>query len=394
MNRRNQGFTLLEMLVVIAIFGFVLAGTSKMLVSMLGVHQQQSKIAESNIEGIIGLELLRQDIGKAGYGLPWNGPTPTSPSILPNYNEATGNPNNLNDMPTNPPRGIVSANNAGWNGADYLVIKAANIATNATCNKWTYLTSGATSTTTQWSQASENLSTNERVMVFMSGYYTPPSKQSPPTSNSEAYARILVVDALGSFSAKYPSLVGLASKMTGTGVVYGIDPNNDLRMPFNRADYYVKPPTTGTLPQRCAVGTGILYKAVVNQSDGNMTEMPLLDCVADMQVVFGYDPTGTGTPLLYTEDIITPSISWTATGAAANGAQAIRDHVKEVRVYILAQEGRKDTDFIYPTNSVYVGGDTFIGNSHGRPFDLTGITKWQNYRWKIYTLIVTLDNLL
>ncbi len=34
--------------------------------------------------------------------------------------------------------------------------------------------------------------------------------------------------------------------------------------------------------------TGILYKGTVNHADGLLTELPLLDCVADMQVIFGW----------------------------------------------------------------------------------------------------------
>jgi prepilin-type N-terminal cleavage/methylation domain-containing protein len=363
MNRRNEGFTLIELLIVMAIFGIVLAGTSQMVVSMLTTHRQQSKIAETNIEGIIGLEMLRQDLGKAGYGLPWNG--------LINYSEAASNPYSLNDAP-NPPKGIVSKNDVSVGpaliGTDYLVIKAANVATNTACNKWTFLSpdNGSTSWTSS-TPTSDNFASTDRVIILKPG--------SPST---ESTARILVTS--GVFFAQWISTSALASTMTTTGIVYGIDPNTDLRMPFNRADYYVKQPTTG-MPQRCAAGTGILYKAVVNQSDGNLTEMPLLDCVADMQVIYRYDPTGNGN-LTPTPDIS----SWSV--------QTIRDQVKEVRVYILAHEGQRDTNFSYPTNAIYVGGDNTVGSSNGRSFNLTGIANWQNYRWKVYTLVVKLDNLL
>ena len=99
MNRKN-GYTLIEMMVVIAIFGIVLAGTSRMIVSVLTTHRQQSSIAETNIGGNIGVEMLRQDLEKAGYGVPWNG--------LPAYTEAsTGVAAGLNDA-SNLPRGIMS----------------------------------------------------------------------------------------------------------------------------------------------------------------------------------------------------------------------------------------------------------------------------------------------
>jgi prepilin-type N-terminal cleavage/methylation domain-containing protein len=364
MNRRNEGFTLIELLIVIAIFGIVLAGTSQMVVSMLTTHRQQSKIAETNIEGIIGLELLRQDLGKAGYGLPWNG--------LTSYTEATGNPYNLNDA-SNPPRGIVSKNDGGWNNTDYLVIKAANVATNTACNKWTFLSPDNVSTLwTSSTPTSDNFVNTDRVIIL-----------TPGSPSAEDTARTLVTS--GAFFAQSGSTSALASAMTSTGIVYGIDPNTDLRMPFNRADFYVKQPTTG-MPQRCAAGTGILYKAIVNQSDGNLTEMPLFDCVADMQVIYRYDPTGSGV-LQNTNDIQT-STAWTA--------QVIRDQVKEVRVYILAHEGQRDTNFTYPASPpTCVGCDSTVGSSLGRSsFNFSGITNWQNYRWKIYTLVVKLDNLL
>ncbi len=151
MNKRNAGFTLVEMLIVIAIFGFILVGTSDMFISMLKTHRQQSRITETNIEGIIGLELLRQDLGKAGFGLPWNMGGFTYSS------EDSGNPYGLNDAPPNPPRGIVSSDGR-WrlNGTDYLVIRAANVATNKACGRWTFLDSSPTATTTGWSLSSEN----------------------------------------------------------------------------------------------------------------------------------------------------------------------------------------------------------------------------------------------
>jgi hypothetical protein len=79
-------------------------------------------------------------------------------------------------------------------------------------------------------------------------------------------------------------------------------------------------------------------------------------------------------------------------------AEQIRNRVKEVRVYILAHEGQSDPNFIYGTNPVYVG-EPLIGG--GRSFDFThpngiaadAITNWQNYRWKIYTLVIKPKNM-
>ena len=106
--------------------------------------------------------------------------------------------------------------------------------------------------------------------------------------------------------------------------------------------------------------------------------MPLLDCVADMQVIFRRDLDGDGVPENWTEDI------------SASLAPAIRTQVKEVRVFILAHEGQRDPDYQHPESSPHVGDP-----GYGRDLNLSaaGITNWQNYRWKIYTLVVKLDNL-
>jgi hypothetical protein len=167
-------------------------------------------------------------------------------------------------------------------------------------------------------------------------------------------------------------------------------------MPFNRADYYVKIPAIG-MPQRCAVGTGVLYHSTVSHggavSGGSMVDMPLLDCVADMQVIFRLDRNGDGN--LSNTNVLTDL------SAHDLNAEQIRDQVKEVRVYILAQEGQKDTSYTYtfPTiapcsaNQINVGSDSTVGSSLGRCFNFPGITNWQNYRWKIYTLVEKLQNL-
>ncbi|WP_369412257.1 PilW family protein [Geotalea toluenoxydans] len=66
------------------------------------------------------------------------------------------------------------------------------------------------------------------------------------------------------------------------------------------ADYYIaRPAPPASMPSTCADNTGILYKSTVIQGTGAnagklATGMPLLDCVADMQVVYGLDTDGAG----------------------------------------------------------------------------------------------------
>ncbi len=359
--KRDAGFSLIELMVVVGLIGFLLAASSDMFVGLLRGYKQQSKIAETNIEGVIGIEMLRRDMEKAGYGLPW--------VVGTAYNEAADPTAAVfNDSP-NAPRAIqcgdnmpVSGTLGNVNGSDYLVLKAANLATNEANTKWNYLFTDGT--TTIWNTSgNENFAAgnNERVIVI-----------SPGTNVNNS--RTLVVFG-GSFFTTVGGVAPYADP-SETRIIYGLDDANatPLRMPFNRADYFVTT-TRVANPGRCATGTGTLVKAIVNIRSGAFTEiLPLLDCVADMQVVTLLDTGGTGPPYTQSDGLV---------GAAS--AQIVRDQLKEIQVYILAQEGERDRSFdgTYPGNVYRVGP---VGG--GRIYNLALIPNYQNYRWKLYTLIV------
>ena len=143
MLKREDGFSLVELLVTMAVFVFVMAAASTVFTGLLTQFKQQSKQAETNIEGIVGLEIMRQDIEGAGYGLAWNG--------FVTYSEAAGDPFGFNDAPTDAPRAIISKNNATFSGSnsifggtDYLVVRSVTVARNAASDKWTTLSSAIT----------------------------------------------------------------------------------------------------------------------------------------------------------------------------------------------------------------------------------------------------------
>jgi hypothetical protein len=136
-------------------------------------------------------------------------------------------------------------------------------------------------------------------------------------------------------------------------------------------------------------------------------ELALMDCVADLQIAYGVDITNPPDGII---DCYTNSPGKVFFPV---DAQNTRDRLREVRVYILSQEGRYDItynldlsphtanlvpDIVCPT-CIRVGegnpknrdcsGEKILG----RDFDLTGIPDWQHYRWKVYTLVVRPDNL-
>ncbi|MFA5073968.1 MAG: prepilin-type N-terminal cleavage/methylation domain-containing protein [Nitrospirota bacterium] len=394
MTRHKTGFTLIELLIVIALMGFVLAVTGQMAMGMLRTYKQQSKAAESNIEGILGLEMMRRDISSAGYGLPWEIPDGMTPVGFPAlwYLEATdalATPYNDDVLPNTPPRAIVSGDNIGMAGivpgSDYLAIKAVNVARNNTCIRWTYLLNfppqpvqlqvwGVPPTET-------DLAPNDLVSIM--AFFAPGS--SVPNRRILANYNVTPAGALGSASPEEARLV------------YGIGPaGTPLRMPFNRADYYVS--TTMFSPGRCAPGTGTLVKAVVNQADGsfNGTISPVLDCVADMQVFFGIDVDNNGTLDGYCQSLIFGPCSVGLPIPLPLTAENIRTLVKEVRVYILAQEGARDTNYNNPINPLLVGDPAInatFGMLFGRNFNfaVAGIPNWESYRWKVYTMVTQLN---
>src|SRR5664280_1739013 len=80
----EDGFTLIEMIVVMAIFIVVIIITSSAFNTVLSQTKKVSKSEESNIEGVIGLEMFRHDLAQAGFGLF----TDIDATALPVYDEA------------------------------------------------------------------------------------------------------------------------------------------------------------------------------------------------------------------------------------------------------------------------------------------------------------------
>jgi len=189
--------------------------------------------------------------------------------------------------------------------------------------------------------------------------------------------RSLVVDGTGNWSTTFNSTGAFAPvDFSDTRVIYGIDNGAGLWMPFNRADYFV---STANVPQHCAPNTGVLVKSVVRHSDGTLdSALPLLDCVASMQVQFDLDTDGDG--------VVDPLSGFENDLAGLTAAQ-IRDQVKQIRISLLLQEGEYDKDYTHSVSSIGVGNISVDLN------DAAFLSKGRKYRWKVYTLSVTPQDL-
>ncbi|HEX2965893.1 MAG TPA: hypothetical protein VHO84_08910, partial [Syntrophorhabdaceae bacterium] len=360
---------------------------------MIRGTRQQSNLIASQFETALGLEVFRNDLGNAGYGLPEGflhidptAGTVTSFSTYPLscYSEPNGHGTNpaaisaFNDCP-NPPRAFFHRNDVGSandyiENSDYLVVRSPAVGTNAACGKWTYITSGATDYVHVWSDPSLDMTNGNRMIVVKAR-----------TTTTDVAQLVINNDVSSKFSARYngSELISGEDAQPGfrppnppTGernIAYGIEDDDDPARPFNRADYYVR--RTSWTNAGCAPGTGTLFKAVANQGGDGFTVLPVMDCVANMQVVFRIDTNGDGVPDSTVNDI------------SSLNAMEIKERVEEIQVYILAHEGAMDRTYTRAGTGVILLGPSA---SLGRNVDVQSLAgaNWDHYRWKIYTLFV------
>ena len=340
MKRGDSGFSLLELMIALAIVASVLVAASTFFIGVVRQYKVQTKITESNVEGVLGLELMRQDVESMGFGLPWNN--------LSAYTESTAaNITALNESP-NAPRAVTGIDCAAFtvNNSDYLVIRSARVGMDNAAGKWTTLSSA--NVRRIWNSQDDDLVNGDYVVVL-----------SPGTTDTTRQSLV--------GTSTFAGTGGLVPTETfQTNIVYGIGGDNPVR-PFNRADYYIADNATYTRPRHCASNTGVLVKAVMgHNANGTATLFPLLDCVADMQLVYGIDTDA--------NDVL----EW-QNFPPANAAD-LRTQLRELRIHILAQVGQMDNTFTYPATTIPVGSAGFVNN-----FDVSG---FRNYRWKVYNIVV------
>jgi prepilin-type N-terminal cleavage/methylation domain-containing protein len=363
--RVSKGFTIVELLISMGILLVIIALVSGTFTNIVGQAGKETRLSQREIEFLVNLEHLKMDLENIGYGLPWSYASPLS-----TYDEAIAstlcggngvNPASFNDTGTAPPRPISGADNRCVNQSDYLVVKATNIARNSASQKWTHLDS-----TGPYLWGMDDFEANDRVILIL------------PKAGESTVRQLITSN--GPFSFKYSEEQNHRPDQEQIRyIMYGIDPNTNPRVPFNRADYYI---STSNVPSDCAQGTGVLIKAILNHSNGGFNSLPLLNCIADFQVIMGWDTNEDGTLDTYSSPDVTAGTS------QFSNPDVIRNRLKEVRVYLLTHDGKMDRNYTYPNSTITVGEFGL-----GKVFDLTQINNYQNYRWKVLTLSVRPRNL-
>ena len=386
-NLQQRGFTLLELVVAMSLFLVVLAIAGKSFDRIYSLSSRFTKNEETSIEGAIGLEVMRHDLEQMGFGLPWSF---LNPALT--YNESIDSVGStLNDATSAIPRAFVGVDTSSGYFGNYIGIKGASVGTSKSSQRWSYIPFNNVSTATgKLSQPiawpTNNLQTTDKVVVVRSNF-------NDPTDDH------LLLDSGGVFSSPYSATFASAFLPTSdqqTHMIYGIDTVTP-RMPFNRADYFITVPnstTTGSLPQFCAPSTGVLYKGTVNHSDGSYSYTPLLNCVADMRVVLGWDTSDQGNA--NSVNAYSSVTGTTVTGASVGDitgylstAKGVREHLKMVKVYILAQEGKVDPHYTAPSTTINVCNDDEV--SLANQYVLSAAQS--HYRWRLYRIVARPKNL-
>jgi|WetSurMetagenome_2_1015567.scaffolds.fasta_scaffold00013_96 prepilin-type N-terminal cleavage/methylation domain-containing protein len=392
MLKKNDGFSLVELLIVMVILLVVLAIASDAFRTVARSASTQTRIAETQMETDIGLQMLKTDVESAGQGLPWAFQQTISYAEL-NTGQPSGSLQGsiYNDSTSNVPRAFVVGESVGLNNSDYFVIKSTRGMSDSS-QKWSYI--DRTGIPYDWGVGDTNR--------LLAGDYVTLIR---PQTGENVY-RQLITSSTGVFTATLANYTNF--QLRPGDIIYGID-NTLPRMPFNRTDYFIAKPAT--MPTFCAPGTGILYKATVNHNNGNMTQYPLMDCVLAMRVELGLDMNDNGIIGTYASGLsgdtaggpvnnVTDS-SYESEGASPSNVQAVltnplmlRNRLKEVRVYVLAHEGRRDPDYTY-SNAATVDLGDFLSIGFRGAINLSTLVgdDYVRYRWKVYRAVIKMSNL-
>lgn len=355
--KKNSGFSLVELLVALAIFSVIFAVVFSSYITQVKHTGREYRVAEAEIEIGIAKGIIERDIAMAGYGIAEDyGTTGFNPSVASATND---NPDTL--TLTGTAIGMKSRQAQAWtyiNGVNPTFGPASVSDTNAT-----------------WSDSRENLETDDRVILMEPGTKKLLLQGTEWLFNYDP--------SNGTFANRLKTLSGgttYATPSVGT-LIYGLcgSSNANCDVAGILQPYYaVRYGLGGTPPSNCAAGTQSLLRNESRTSVPTSGGDPILDCVLDVEVAFGLDTNEDGT-----------IDTWDNGGAAAAGyaASDLRKRLKQIRMYILVQSGNYDSG--YTASSPIWVGDSIL--STGRSVTLT--TAQLNYRWRALAISMMSRNI-
>ncbi len=343
----QKGFTIIELLVVMAIFGIMMTGILDAYLSQMTHNSREYRIAEAEIELEVAKQIIEEDLQAAGFGL------------AEDYGATGFDPK---------PIKVTNSNNA----PDELFIMGTPLGLEyVTSRAWSYMATSAPAFRT-WGDAREDLQANDRVIII-----SPDTKKLLTETVAGSEQWLFKYNGSGANLTTIASAATYSSPDVGT-VAYGLYPAtgtaNDLTArPYYTGRYYLG----DTAPAACAPGTrNLLRGESVTSETPDGSGQALLSCVLDFQVAVALDTNDDGT--------LEPDNGGTT--AAGMDLKDLNDFLKQIKVYLLVQNGRQDPDYTYPLATVRVGEGTTIGR------DVTLTAAQRKYRWKLVTLNVTPRN--
>lgn len=361
--RTPKGVTLIELMVVLTIFSIVMAGLYSAHSAQMKAGVKEYRLAESEMEFQIGKMVLERDLAMAGYGIADNYSAVTT-SFNPRVADATdGNPDTLTLVGT--ALGRESRATQAWS---YTMIDSAATAS----NYYPY-----SSPTTTLNDVRENLRTNDLVV-----YMNPTTKTllalSSGSNSITGKSWLFPFPPSGMNPRPDPLQMGI--------VAYGLHTQPTGTASYAGYPYYtVNYSVGGSSLSYCAPNALNLMRSENRQNPPTDPGQPLFNCVLDFEVAFGIDKTEDG--------LIDCWDNGGVTEAAGYSVDVLRTRLKQIKVYILLQQGKIDPTFTSP-DTIRVGDASLTsctGTGVGRTVTLTASQK--NYRWKVLALSVTPRNI-
>jgi len=317
---KNRGFTLIELIIAIAIFGILMAVSGRVYRTLVQGMNRQKDVVESDSGKILGLELLRLDLEHVGYGI---------------SNNETSRP-------------VV------WDGSDLQLRSTINNSNSGTIGWMMLQCSLGVSPTVLVDRRLDNtvnnvLLTKERDFITNQSIAASTTVQCTTCQDLNTYLQ--PANDYIAMAYPYDSTVtnGCSGGQYCNVITYTLSTSNPLA--------------------KCASGAQNLLRKV-----GNGTGERVLECVADFEVRFDWDLTGDGDVL----DSGEQSLSAIPTGASTSD---ILTRLKNIDFYVLMQSGKKQQGFTF-SGDLTANGELSSPNTAGG-FTTSTVTDFSAYRWKV-----------